>query len=119
MSGRGLERYLAYMVHGRTEHAKRPRRKTRRGPARNWKYRAWIRTLPSVVSGRMGCEACHTVNNGMCSKGSCYSCVPLTRDEHQEYDAGRENFERKYGVKMTDIVRGLNRAFFSHIGGDA
>jgi hypothetical protein len=50
-----LERYLLYKVFDiRT---RKPKRKARRGPARDAKYRAWIRTLPSVVSGRMGCEA--------------------------------------------------------------
>lgn len=110
---RALERWLHQAIHG-TPAPRAPRRRPRRGPTRNWKYRAWIRTLPSVVSGRPGCEACHTVNNGMSSKGSCYTCVPLTPEEHREYDAGREAFEQKYGISMAATVRDLNHAWFAY-----
>jgi hypothetical protein len=40
--------------------------------------------------------------------------VPLTVEEHAEYDAGREAFERRYGISMAAIVRDLNREWFSH-----
>jgi hypothetical protein len=100
-------RWLYFQIHGRKP-PQRARRSARRGPARDAKYRAWIRTQPSVVSGQYGCEACHTKNNGMRSKGPDSTCVPLTRAEHREYDAGRAAFERKYGVVMADKVRELN-----------
>lgn len=116
MTGRRLIRFLRFAVHGETKHPRAPRRKPRRGPYRSWKYRAWIRTVPSVVSGRTGCEACHTVNNGMRSKGSDLSCVPMTRAEHREYDAGRKAFERKYGISMTAEVRKLNSIWFQYSG---
>lgn len=111
--GRGLERWLYKTVHGK-EAPRGPRRKSRRGPSRNYKYRAWVASLPSAVSGQLGCEACHTVNNGMRSKGSDYSCVPLTREEHREYDAGKEEFEAKHGISMRDLVRDLNRMWFKY-----
>lgn len=113
---RSIIRYLRYSVLGEIKHPRAPRRKPRRGPARSWKYRAWIRTVPSVVSGRPGCEACHTKNNGMRSKGSDFTCVPLTRAEHIEYDADRDAFERKYGVSMAAVVEELNHAWFAHAG---
>jgi hypothetical protein len=113
MSHNALVRWLRYAVHGQGMPRRSPRR-PRRGPARNWRYRAWIRTLPSVVSGRMGCEACHTKNNGMRSKGSCYTCVPLTPEEHRQYDAGRQVFERRHGISMPAIVAELNHAWFAH-----
>lgn len=116
MTNRGLIRYLRYAVHGETEHQRAPRRRSRRGPARSPKYRAWIRTQPSLVSGRFGCEACHTQNNGMSSKGTCYSCVPLTPEEHREYDAGREAFEQKYGLDMRAEVRRLNDEWLTNQG---
>lgn len=71
-----LLRYLRWEIHGKR--TPRSRRRPRRGPARSWRYKGWIRALPSVVSGRLGCEAAHTQNNGMRSKGSDFSCVPLT-----------------------------------------
>ena len=115
MFGRSFERRLYEAVHGKPA-PRGPRRKPRRGPARSHKYRAWIASLPSLVSGRLGCDACHTVNGGMRQKGSDYSCVPLTREEHQEYDADRKAFELKYGVSMAAIVRELNHAWFAHAG---
>lgn len=116
--GRALERWLAFQIHGRTGHARAPRRRARRGPARSWKYRAWIRTLPSVVSGEMGCDAAHTGDDGgMSMKASDYSCVPLTRDEHEELDhgmAGHRGFEAKYRVDLAAIVRQLNHDWFAY-----
>ena len=48
-----LGNWLMYRVHGETVHPRKTRRtRARRGPARNWKYRAWIRTLPCLVCGR-------------------------------------------------------------------
>lgn len=100
-------------MHGK-EAPRGPRRTPRRGPSRNYKYRAWVASLPSAVSGQLGCEACHTQNNGMRSKGSDYSCVPLTREEHMAYDAGKEEFEAKHGISMREVVRDLNRMWFKY-----
>lgn len=113
MYGRSFERWLYREVHG-VDAPRASRRRQRRGPARDFRYEGWIKSLPSVVSGRLGCDPCHTVNNGMSSKGSSYSCVPLTRAEHDEYDAGRAAFEAKYGVCMRDVVRSLNHSWFAH-----
>lgn len=93
-------------------------RHQKRGPARNWKYRAWIRTLPSCVSGRTGCEAAHTgADGGMRQKASDYSCVPLTPEEHREYhQIGKQAFERKHGVCFADEVYKLNQIWFQYSG---
>ena len=54
-----------------------PRRRNGRGPARSWKYRGWIRSLPCAACGaERDVQAAHTVHNGMASKGSDFSCVP-------------------------------------------
>jgi hypothetical protein len=50
----------------------------------------------------------------MSSKGSDFTCVPLTRAEHDEYDAGRDAFEKRYGVSMAEVVKRLNRDWFAH-----
>ena len=62
----------------------------------------------------MSCHACHTKNNGTSSKGSCYTCVPLTPAEHAEYDAGRQAFELRHGISMAVVVAELNHAWFAH-----
>ena len=94
-----------------------PRRPARRtSAARDWKYRAWIRTLPSCVSGRPGCEAAHTGDDGgMRTKASDYTCVPLTWEEHREYHRlGRKAFEAKYEIDCQAIVKRLNGIWFRY-----
>lgn len=112
-----LSRYLMYQVHGVDETKPRRLRSrgARRGPARNWKYRAWIRSLPSAVSGATGCEAAHTGDDGgTAQKSSDYSCIPLTVSEHREYhQIGRTRFELRHGVSCRDLVRRLNTLWFN------
>lgn len=114
LTGKQLRQYLAYMVHGRKSEAPRKppakaRQSARRGPVRDPKYLAWIRTLPSIVSGRTPCDACHTgTDGGMSMKASDYSCVPMTRAEHEEYHRiGREAFARRYGLDFAGIAARL------------
>ena len=52
----------------------------------------------------------------MSSKGPDFSCVPLTLEEHAEYDAGRVAFEKRYGVSMVDVVKRLNQEWFAYAG---
>ncbi len=84
------------------------RAKPRRGPLRSPTYRAWLRLKVCVI---VGCgfvsEPAHTVNNGMRSKGPDSSCVPLCRNHHREYDAGRKAFEAKYGIDMKTAASGF------------
>jgi hypothetical protein len=83
---------------------------------RDPKYRKWLMgrqcvllTVPNACF--VGCcdqltprDPCHTVNNGMRSKGADSSCVPLCRKHHLEFDAGREAFQAKYGVDMQGLA---------------
>jgi len=124
-------RALYFAVHGRPAPRKAPRRRTGRGPARNWKYRGWVRTLPCachIVEMELGeagawspcfgaVQAAHTVNNGRGSKGSDYSCVPLCAYHHQEYDNGlrsKDLFEADHNISMAGLVARLNHEWFAH-----
>jgi hypothetical protein len=66
MNSRQLNRWLMQEVHGETVGLERkpPRRATSslgNKPARNWKYRAWIRSLPCASCGiEPAGEAAHT-----------------------------------------------------------
>jgi hypothetical protein len=99
------------------------RSKPRRGPLRDPKYRAWCREQLCLITIKYGSliasvandddavcslgppnDPAHTENNGTSSKGPDSSCVPLCRKHHNEYDAGREVFEKKYGVSMKKIA---------------
>jgi len=116
-----LESWLHYKVWGAPpiKKKKAKMRHFRRGPARNPKYRAWIRTLPSCVSGIEGCEAAHTgTDGGMRQKSSDYTCVPLTPAEHAEYhQIGKQAFEAKYSVCFTAEVAKLKRIWFEYSRG--
>ena len=59
------------------------------------RYTRWVRTLPSVVSGRPGDDAHHLIGysyGGTGTKAPDYFIFPLTRDEHTElHDMGGAN----------------------------
>jgi hypothetical protein len=107
-------RYVYFLVHGVRPPRRSPRRWSPRKPARNFRYRAWIRSLPSAVSGAMGCEAAHTgQDGGLSMKASDYSCIPLTPIEHLRYHAiGRDAFEKLHGIDCAEISRKLAATWF-------
>lgn len=113
--------WLMYRVHGKTVHPRKTRRtRARRGPARNWKYRAWIRTLPCLVCGREPSEAAHTGSEGgLQLKASDYSCVPICMQCHtmapdSYHRLGRVGFEAVHQVDCRELVRRLNHDWFAY-----
>jgi|ERR1019366_9819847 hypothetical protein len=74
-----LGRWLMREVHGIDVPRKPVRKEHGGGPARNWKYKLWIRSLPCAICGLEPCgEAAHTGGDGgMAMKASDYSCIPL------------------------------------------
>lgn len=86
------------------------RAKPRKGPMRDAKYLAWCRQQLCVAPGdyfedhSVDVDPAHTQNNGMRSKGPDSSCVPLCREHHEEYDAGRKAFEKKYGLDIKALA---------------
>jgi len=115
-----LGNWLMFRVHGETVHPRRPRRTRRAKPARNWKYRAWIRSLPCLVCGREPSEAAHTGSEGgLQLKASDLSCVPLCTRHHTMYPdsyhrLGRAGFEALHQVDCRELVRRLNRDWFAY-----
>jgi hypothetical protein len=114
-----LERWLMREIHGIEISRKPPRRSIgNRGPARNWKYRQWIRSLPCSVCGLEPCrEAAHTGDHGLGSKASDYSCIPLCSDCHtfaagSYHRLGRQEFERRHALEIHSLVGRLNRLWF-------
>jgi hypothetical protein len=112
---RHLERYLAFKVHGRILKTRRsPRRRLNKGPARDWRYKGWIRTLPCLVCQSEPSEAAHTgCDGGMKLKASDYSCVPLCTECHtmrpdSYHRLGREDFERRHELHLAQTVMFLN-----------
>ncbi len=63
-------------------------------------YKAWIATLPCLVTGGWPVDPAHVRSRG--AAGSDYAnIVPLTHRLHRElHDMGRRTFEAKYGVDL-------------------
>jgi hypothetical protein len=92
---------------------------TGKEPTRNYRYRAWIRSLPCAACGLTpGGQAAHTgTDRGIGQKASDYSCIPLCADCHiYRTDAyhriGRKDFERTFDLHCAQLVRRLNRLWF-------
>lgn len=122
-SRRDLERFLAYAVHGRkppaseTKPARKPPGKARRGPPRDAKYRAWIRTFPCACCGTTrGVQAAHTgTDGGMSMKASDYSCIPLcahchtgASDSYHLHQGGKAGWEAQNRIDCAAEVARLN-----------
>jgi hypothetical protein len=111
-------RWLYFFVHGRRP-PRSERRSPRRGPARDWQYLAWIRTLGCCLCGTtVDVEAAHTGSDGgQSQKASDYSCIPLCHDCHQaaplSWHRNRAACERRIFERLTmtveQLVRELNR----------
>jgi hypothetical protein len=75
-------------------------------PIRSTEYLEWIRTMPCVITGSFPVDAHHAVGkHGRGEKASDFGVIPLARELHMEYhDKGREYFENKYNVDITELV---------------
>jgi hypothetical protein len=104
-----LARWLRFAVLG--ERTRRdPRRRARRGPARDESYKAWIRRQVCCCGcGRGPCDAAHTgVDGGMGQRANDYSCVPLWWTCHRHYhQVGKAAFEREHAIDFEYVVEGL------------
>lgn len=119
MNKRQLERWLMKEVHGvEVPRQRRPKSVLGAKPARDWKYRLWIRSLPCAGCGlEPAGEAAHTETGGIQTKGSDYSCVPLCTDCHTLgagawHRVGRAAFEAARGICCAELVRRLNKCWW-------
>jgi hypothetical protein len=120
-SGWQLRRWLAREILDK-DIGRKPPQKERRGPARDSRYRAWIRTLPCAACGcSWNVEAAHTGSDGgMSMKASDYSCIPLctnchtmATDSYHRISGGRQGFEISRGIVIAELVARLNRVWFA------
>ncbi len=80
-------------------------------PVRSERYKAFIRKQASVVSGLGPCDPCHTGMHGSGQKSSDLSCIPLTRREHDEYDAAPYTYAEAHGLDVAELIAELNTKF--------
>jgi hypothetical protein len=118
-SAHALRRWLAREVLNQEIPRKPPKRTTQmRGPARDWKYRAWIRSLPcAACDTATNVEAAHTGPHAVNQKASDYTCIPLCLQHHRTGDEaldkiGRAAFERRFNRDIAALVKRLNRIWF-------
>jgi hypothetical protein len=112
-------RWLYQQVHGTMPKRKGPRRSTGRGPARSWKYKAWIRQQACAACGStFDVEAAHTgAGSGMAQKASDYSCIPLCTDchtqaphsHHRDRLACEARILERHRLTIAELVKACNR----------
>jgi hypothetical protein len=79
---------------------------------RNEAWLAYVRTLPSVQSGKRGCVAHHPVGHGRLStlRVSDYFAIALTDSEHKVlHDGGWSAWEDKYGDQYDHALQTMQR----------
>ena len=78
-------------------------------PARDKKYRAWVRTHPCCACGVSGeTIADHHIRKlGTGIKCSDYETVPVCYDHHQEVERSREAFEHFYMLDLKEEAERL------------
>jgi len=118
MNSHQLARWLMREVHG-VAIPRKPPRKALGGPARAWRYRRWVRSLPCAACGQEPAgEAAHTGSDGgLRQKSSDYSCIPLCTGCHRfspdaYHQVGRQEFERRHSLDIDELVRTLNAEWF-------
>ena len=108
-----FSRNLYLAIHG-TLPPRRLARKAKRGPARDTRYLAWIRTLRCAACGASApCEAAHTGRDGgKAIKASDYSAIPLCHRCHRtgvhSYHAGKVSFAAYWCIDYDALVQKYN-----------
>lgn len=113
-------RWLFCQVWGEMPKRKAPKRRAGgRGPARSWKFKAWIRTLACACCGSTyRVEAAHTGSDGGAKqRASDFSCIPLcwechtaaAHSHHRNRAACEQRILEHTGYTVPELVVELNR----------
>lgn len=75
-------------------------------------YLEWVRSLPCVVTGMVGCDAHHTIGYRLSTqKHSDLFAFPLQAVEHRRlHDHGWHEWERCHGSQWLHVARTLELA---------
>jgi len=88
-------------------------------PHRSKKYLAWVRSLPSVISGQPAGDAHHLIGHGESGMGTKVTDIwtfPLTRGEHTElHNIGWRAWEEKYGDQWKFVSKTLSMGIIEEV----
>jgi hypothetical protein len=106
---RNLERWLFFQVHGRAPIGRI--RKPRRGPVRDYRYRAFIRLHPcAACATERGIECAHTGPHGLGIKAPDTDSIALCwfchwGSNYSLHRIGPREFERLHELKIGALVK--------------
>ena len=76
---------------------------------------AFVRSLPSVATGRRPCVNAHVGTGGTGRKADARHIVPLTWDEHEEmHRVGEAAFAARYSLDLTRAAAATEAAWQRH-----
>lgn len=76
----------------------------------------WMRSRPSIVSGKKPCVNAHVRTGGMGRKADACWIVPLTYEEHEElHRIGRWAFQAKYTIDLDVAARMVELHWQGHL----
>lgn len=74
-------------------------------PVRDPEYRRFIKRLPCVVCLKTWwIDPCHTGPHGVGQKSCDYTCIPLCRVHHQEFDQCQWKFAWKHKLDIPALI---------------
>ena len=78
-------------------------------PARNSDYRRFVKRFPCVGCGRTWwIDPAHTGAHGLSQKASDFSCLPLCRLCHEEFDKHPREFARVHNLDIEGLIEMFN-----------
>ena len=112
-----IGQYLHYAIFG--ERRRAPRRRARRGPGRDWRYRAFVRRhVCECGCGRGPCHAAHAGGladgKGTGQKAGDETVFPLFWECHFEFDNGLRSgklFLEDHGINLPAVFRRLREEY--------
>jgi len=89
-------------------------------PARDPEYRRFIKRLPCVACLRTWwVDPCHTGPHGVGQKACDYTCIPLCRQHHDEFDAAPVKFAERYKLDIPALIEMFKSFYQTTLGGKA
>jgi hypothetical protein len=89
-------------------------------PIRDPAYKRFIRALPCIACFHTwGIDPCHTGQHGVSQKACDYSCIPLCRQCHGEYDANPVRFAARHKLDIPTLIKVFTTFYQTKLKGDA